>query len=83
MKKTSTLRQRIGLLVSQLRTNKKISALELARLADVSLNTVICIENGSLNPSLDTFAKVCDGLDLDLCSFFKMLEAQPQKSEKD
>jgi transcriptional regulator with XRE-family HTH domain len=53
--------------IRELRESKKISQEKLARLADVSNNTIIKIEAGkNKNPTLDTLKKITHALDTTL-----------------
>ena len=50
--------------IKKLRKNKKISQDKLARLADVTYNTLVKIESGAnKNPTLETLTKLADALD--------------------
>lgn len=53
----------IGENIKKLRLAKRISQDRLSKLADLSLNTVVNIENGgSQNPTLETIKKVATAL---------------------
>ncbi len=45
--------------IKKLRSKKELSLEKVARLADVSLNTVVKLENGvNKNPTIDTLTKI-------------------------
>lgn len=49
--------------VKKLRSNKELSLEKLARLADLSLNTIVKIENGvNHNPTIETLNKIAEAL---------------------
>jgi transcriptional regulator with XRE-family HTH domain len=51
--------------VKKLRASKGLSLEKVARLADVSLNTIVKIENGvNQNPTIDTLSKIATALDV-------------------
>lgn len=54
---------KIGLTVERLRKARELSQEKLARLADVSNNTLINIESGrNKNPTIETLRKIADAL---------------------
>jgi transcriptional regulator with XRE-family HTH domain len=51
--------------VKKLRAKKGLSLEKVARLADLSLNTIVKIENGvNKNPTIDTLSKIAKALDV-------------------
>ena len=51
--------------VKKLRASKGLSLEKVSRLADVSLNTIVKIENGvNQNPTIDTLSKIATALDV-------------------
>lgn len=51
--------------IRQLRENKGLSQEKLARLADVSNNTIVNIESGKqTNPTIETVSKIAKALDV-------------------
>ena len=49
--------------LKKFRTQKELSLEKVARLADLSLNTVVKIENGTnKNPTIDTLSKIAKAL---------------------
>lgn len=55
----------IGHEVKQLRAKKKLSQEKLARLSDVSYNTIVKIENNATkNPGVKTLSKIAKALDV-------------------
>lgn len=53
--------------IKKLRTRKKLSQDQLARLADIPYNTLIKIESGrSNNPTFETLSKLADALEVSL-----------------
>lgn len=53
--------------VKKLRKQKKISQEKLARLADISYNTIVKIEAGkATNPTFETLSKLADTFDISI-----------------
>ena len=65
--KFDTFSTRLGKRLSQIRLEKTMTQVQLAREADLSLKYVSMIESGT-NPSVKTIMKVCDALDTNLWS---------------
>jgi transcriptional regulator with XRE-family HTH domain len=58
--------------IKRLRIKKKLSQEKLARLADISYNTVVKIENeGSKNPTIQTLAKISKALGVSVDDLIK------------
>lgn len=58
--------------VKRLRAEKGYSLEKLARLADVSLNTIVKIENGANhNPTIETLIKVAKALEVEVDDLIK------------
>lgn len=59
-------------IVKKLREKKSLSQEKLARLADVSNNTIVNIEAGKqLNPTIETLMKIAKALDKNIDIFLK------------
>ena len=80
MQKKSALAQKFGEHVRRLRLEKSISQEEHAFRCGRSLNFTSEIETGKRNPSLDTIAAICLGLEVTLAEFFRGLEESPGAS---
>jgi len=53
--------------IKKLRSRKKLSQDQLARVADIPYNTLIKIESGrSSNPTFETLSKLADALEVSL-----------------
>ncbi|MEA2007478.1 MAG: helix-turn-helix transcriptional regulator [Patescibacteria group bacterium] len=51
--------------LKKIRAQKGLSLEKVARLADLSLNTIVKIENGAnQNPTIDTLSKIAKALDI-------------------
>jgi len=51
--------------LKKFRTQKELSLEKVARLANISLNTVVKIENGTnKNPTIDTLSKIAKALEV-------------------
>ncbi len=51
--------------LKKFRTQKGLSLEKVARLADLSLNTIVKIENGTnQNPTIDTLSKIAKALEV-------------------
>lgn len=52
------------------RMDKKISQRELADLSGLSRNTIMRIENGDVEPSIDSCRKICSALNVQIIDIF-------------
>jgi transcriptional regulator with XRE-family HTH domain len=58
--------------LKKLRAQKSYSLEKVARLADLSLNTVVKIENGiNKNPTIETITKLAKALDVEIDNLIK------------
>jgi len=56
---------RIGVNIKKIRAEKGYSLEKIARLADLSLNTIVKIENGvNQNPTFETLQKIAKALEV-------------------
>lgn len=56
---------KIGVNIKKIRAEKGYSLEKIARLADLSLNTIVKIENGvNQNPTFETLQKIAKALDI-------------------
>ncbi len=56
---------KIGVNIKKIRTEKGYSLEKIARLADLSLNTIVKVESGvNQNPTFDTLQKIAKALDV-------------------
>ncbi len=67
MDNQNNLRSKLAAKLRTERAKRNISQEKLAALSDVSLLTVGTIERESNSPSLETLAKIADGLGVKLC----------------
>lgn len=73
----------LGNQVRRLRGERGLTRHELAEKAGVSVDTLNRIERGRVSPSLETIAKVCNGLRVSLETFFSMLEPDASDAAKE
>ena len=58
--------------LKKLRTKKGLSLEKIARLADLSLNTIVKIENGvNQNPTIETLTKIAKALEVGVDDLIK------------
>jgi transcriptional regulator with XRE-family HTH domain len=58
--------------IKKLRAKKGLSLEKIARLADLSLNTIVKVENGvNTNPTIETLAKIAKALDVGVDDLIK------------
>ena len=73
--------------IRALRRKRDLTQEDLAQRSGLSADTIRRLEHGSFSPSLDTITKLCAGLDLQLTTFFKVLEleagAEPAQELRD
>lgn len=62
----------IGKKIRQLRVQKGFSQEELSEKIDISPRHMCTIENGNSFPSLETFIKIADVLDININQFFNL-----------
>ena len=55
-----------------IRVDKKISQRELAELSGVSRNTIMRIENGDVQPNMDSCRKICSALGVSVTEVFDL-----------
>lgn len=62
-----SLSNKISENLKRLRSKREYSLEKVARLADLSLNTVVKIENGvNQNPTIETLSKIAKALDVSI-----------------
>jgi len=65
MAENTTPNNKISANIKKLRAEKGYSLEKIARLSDVSLNTVVKIESGvNKNPTIETLTKIANALDV-------------------
>jgi transcriptional regulator with XRE-family HTH domain len=58
--------------LKKLRTKKGLSLEKIARLADLSLNTIVKVENGvNTNPTIETLTKIANALEVGVDDLLK------------
>ena len=58
--------------LKKLRAKKGLSLERIARLADLSLNTIVKVENGvNTNPTIETLTKIAKALDIGVDDLIK------------
>lgn len=60
----------VGDRIRYARRNAKLSQQELAKLSNISINTLSLLERGMTSPTIATLQKLADTLDVELSSFF-------------
>jgi len=63
--------KKIGTIIKERRQNLKVNQQTLADLAGVGINTLVAIERGTGNPSIQVLLKVLDVLGLQLTVILK------------
>lgn len=65
MAENTTPNNKISTNIKKLRAQKGYSLEKIARLADLSLNTVVKVESGAnTNPTIETLTKIANALDV-------------------
>ena len=63
---------KIGVNIKKIRTEKGYSLEKVARLADLSLNTIVKVESGvNQNPTYDTLTKIAKALEIKMDDLIK------------
>ncbi len=65
-----------GKIVRRLRTRKHISQEVLSGLADISRSHLTMIENGQINPTVDTLWKISDALNIRFSYMMQLVEKE-------
>ena len=68
--------KKIGNTVFKMRKKRKISQEQLSELANIHRTYLSDVEGGKRNITITVLKKIVDGLDLDMSSFFKMVEQE-------
>ena len=68
----------IGRKIRQIRKERGLSQEELSEKIDISPRHMCTIENGNSFPSIETFIKISEILDIDINEFFNLI---PQKND--
>ncbi|WP_157827457.1 helix-turn-helix domain-containing protein [Macrococcoides caseolyticum] len=68
------IREKIGLKLFQLRQDKDISRKHLANQINLSVNSIMAIENGNSIPTIPNLKKYLNYFDYTLEEFFKSIE---------
>lgn len=55
----------LGIILRQYRNKKKFSQMDLAAAADMERSFISDVENGRRNISMNTFMRLCEGLETD------------------
>ncbi len=64
----------VGNSIKERRKTLRVTQLQLAELAGVSVNTLYKIERGQANPTLETLTKIANILGLEVCLKVKKLQ---------
>ena len=59
-------KEQLGLLIKERRKILKIRQEDLAEISDVALRTIVLVERGEGNPSLETLLKIAEVLGMEL-----------------
>jgi transcriptional regulator with XRE-family HTH domain len=59
-------KEKLGLLIKERRKILKIRQEDLAEISDVALRTIVLVERGEGNPSLETLLKIAEVLGMEL-----------------
>jgi transcriptional regulator with XRE-family HTH domain len=66
----------IGIRLKELRSRRNLTQEQLAERAGVNSKYINSIERGKENPTLDTFIKLAETLDVTIGEFFRQLEIE-------
>lgn len=74
MKESTTIQEKFGLRVKELRKAKKLSQEKLAYKADIDRTYMTSLENGKRNVSIANIEKVIKALDVSFEEFFNAVQ---------
>ena len=70
----------VGKVIQQYRENKKLSQEVVSGLADIGRTHLSAIERGVRKPTLETFFKVCDAMEIKPSEMMKLIEDEIDKN---
>ena len=73
------IKQLLGVRIRELRKNRNLTQEQLAELVGINPKYVSSIERGKENPTLDTFIKIAESLEVSIGELFYQLEAENPK----
>lgn len=80
--KTQDLLEKFGIRVSQIRSSKGLSQVELAEKAHLTQDTIYRIENARTNTTLASINDIANALNVDVSEFFIQVETVNKRSSK-
>ena len=70
----------VGKVIKNYREEKKLSQEVVSGLADIGRTHLSAIERGARKPTLDTFFKIADAMDISASDLMKLIESEIKKS---
>lgn len=70
----------VGKVIKNYREEKKLSQEVVSGLADIGRTHLSAIERGARKPTLDTFFKIADAMDISACDLMKLIENEINKT---
>lgn len=73
----------VGKVIKNYREEKRLSQEVVSGLADIGRTHLSAIERGARKPTLDTFFKIADAMDIGAGDLMKLIEKEIQKTPTD
>lgn len=73
----------VGKVIKNYREEKRLSQEVVSGLADIGRTHLSAIERGARKPTLDTFFKIADAMDISASELMKLIEKEIRKTPTD
>lgn len=71
----------VGKIIQQVREEKGLSQEVVSGLADIGRTHLSAIERGTRRPTMETFFKIANAMDIDASSLLKQIESECKKTD--
>ena len=71
----------VGIVIKRVREEKGLSQEVVSGLADIGRTHLSAIERGTRKPTMETFFKIANAMDIDASSLLKQIESECEKTD--
>ena len=71
----------VGMVIKRVREEKGLSQEVVSGLADIGRTHLSAIERGTRKPTMETFFKIANAMDIDASSLLKQIESECKKTD--
>lgn len=71
----------VGKIIQQVREDRGLSQEVVSGLADIGRTHLSAIERGTRRPTMETFFKIANAMDIDASSLLKQIESECKKTD--